>query len=62
MVDRTLESPVQISMRKSQIKFESNDRTFNVIRASTYGQGYLNRQVIMLLYSLDVPDTFFMDL
>jgi hypothetical protein len=43
------------------VKFEAEDLSFNVIRASTFGQGYLNRQLIMLLYCLGVPESYFME-
>ena len=52
----------QIALRQSQIKFEADDLTFNVIRCATYGQGYLNRQVITLLYCLGVPESFFISM
>ncbi len=57
-----MEAPIKIQLRQSQIKFEAQDLSFNVIRASTFGQGYFNRQVIMLLYCLGVPETYFTDL
>ena len=50
-----------VALRPSQIKFESEDFSFNVIRASTYGQGYLNRQIILLLHCLGVPEEWFFD-
>ena len=56
-----LKEPFEVSLRTSQVKFEAEDLTFNVIRASTFGQGYLNRQLIMLLYCLGVPESYFME-
>ena len=50
----------QIHLRDSQIKFEADDLTFNVIRCATFGQGFLNRQVIILLGCLGVPDHYFL--
>ena len=47
-------------MRKSQIKFQSQDLTLNVIRCSTFGQGYFNRSLILLLSCLGVPDPYFL--
>lgn len=41
------------------IKFPSPDLTLNVIRCSRWSQGFLNRQVINLLYSLGVPIDYF---
>jgi RNA-dependent RNA polymerase len=49
-----------IQLRQSQIKFFSNDLTFNVIRCATFGQGYLNRQIITLLNCLGVPESYFL--
>ena len=59
MVKNELEGR-QIQLRKSQTKFSSDDLSFNVIRCSTFGQGYLNRSLIILLSSLGVPDDYFM--
>ena len=49
-----------IQLRDSQIKFQSEDLTFNVIRCSTYGQGFFNRSLILLLSCLGVPDEYFL--
>ena len=49
-----------IEMRQSQIKFKSNDYFLEAVRGSTFTQGYLNRQVILLLSCLGVPDEVFM--
>lgn len=59
MVKKELEGK-QIQLRKSQTKFSSDDLSFNVIRCSTFGQGYFNRSMIILLSSLGVPDEYFM--
>ena len=58
MVKKELEGK-QIQLRKSQTKFQSDDLSFNVIRCSTYGFGYFNRSIIILLSSLGVPDEYF---
>ena len=58
MVKKELEGR-QIHLRKSQTKFGSDDLTFNIIRCSTFGQGYFNRSLIILLSSLGVPDEYF---
>jgi len=58
MVKKELEGR-QIHLRKSQTKFPSEDLTFNVIRCSTFGQGYLNRSIILLLNCLGVSDDYF---
>ena len=48
-----------IELRPSQLKFQTQDLFLEVIRCSTYSQGYLNRQVILLLSNLGVPDKVF---
>ncbi|KAI8880281.1 RdRP-domain-containing protein, partial [Backusella circina FSU 941] len=52
----------KVQLRPSQIKFESEHLTLEVIRTSTYIHGYLNRQVITILLSLGVKDQVFLDL
>lgn len=42
------------------IKFKSNEYPLEVVRGSTFTQGYLNRQVILLLSCIGVPDDIFM--
>lgn len=60
-VDKDLtDGPVKVQLRPSQIKFESKHLTLEVIRTSTYIQGYLNRQIITLLSALGVKDEVFM--
>ena len=51
-----------IQVRNSQIKFESDDLGLNVVRCATFSQGYLNRQIIILLNCLGVPEEIFIDL
>jgi hypothetical protein len=58
---KDLPSPYKVQMRDSQIKFPSEDLSFNVIRCGTFSQGFLNRQVITLLYCLGVPESYFID-
>jgi len=58
MVKKELEGR-QIQLRNSQTKFPSNDLSFNVIRCSTFGQGYLNRSIILLLKCIGVSDDYF---
>lgn len=41
------------------MKFKCDEFPLEVIRCATFSQGYLNRQVIMLLNCLGVPDTVF---
>jgi len=48
MYDNTLKGK-KIQFRESQEKFKSPDMQLEVIRCATYSQGYLNRQVIMLM-------------
>lgn len=52
---------VDVCLRESQLKFESADLTFNTIRVSTFSPGFLNRQTILLLDSLGVPQQYFID-
>ena len=47
-------------LRKSQVKFPSENLTLEVVRCATFSQGYLNKQVILLLHSLGVPVDYFM--
>jgi hypothetical protein len=62
-VDKDLDSKnVKVQLRPSQIKFESEHLTLEVIRTSTYIPGFLNRQVITLLSALGVKDDVFMQL
>ena len=49
-----------VQLRDSQTKFPSEDLSLNVIRCSTFGQGFLNRSIILLLSSLGVNDDFFL--
>ena len=61
MVDASL-SGRQIKLRKSQSKFVAkNNRDFNVIRLSKFNQGYLNKQIMMLLNSIGAPEAYFME-
>lgn len=60
MLNPTLKGRTVV-LRDSQIKFESLDTNFNIIRCSTFSQGYLNRQIIILLNSLGVPEEVFLN-
>lgn len=42
-------------------KFKSENRTLEVIRCATFSQGFLNRQVIMLMSCQGVTDEIFME-
>jgi RNA-dependent RNA polymerase len=48
-----------VELRSSQLKFKTPDYPLEVIRCATFSQGYLNRQVILLLSNLGVPDEVF---
>ena len=48
-----------IHLRKSQIKFDSEDTSLNVCSVSNYKETFLNRQYIILLSSLGVKDEIF---
>ncbi|KAJ3122031.1 RNA-dependent RNA polymerase [Nowakowskiella sp. JEL0407] len=62
-VDPTLEGN-QLHVRPSMRKFEApTSRTFEIVRSSRIcRQGYLNRQLILLLSHLGIPDEIFQDL
>jgi hypothetical protein len=49
-----------VELRPSMIKFKSPEYPLEVVRGSTFTQGYLNRQVILLMNCLGVPDDVFM--
>ena len=51
-----------VRLRSSQIKFASNDLSLNVVRCATFSQGYLNRQLIILLSCMGVPNEVFLEL
>ena len=51
-----------IELRKSMIKFECDEYPLEIIRGSTFSQGYLNRQVILLTSCIGVPDEVFLNL
>lgn len=51
-----------VLVRPSMIKFDSNDTELGIIRASTFSQGYLNRQIITLLNTLGVPKEIFISM
>lgn len=49
-----------LQYRPSMKKFESQNTKLEVIRCATFSQGFLNRQVIMLMSCQGVPDDIFM--
>ena len=49
----------KVQLRSSQTKFPSEDLSLNVIRCSTYGQGFLNRSIIQLLHCLGIEKEYF---
>jgi RNA-dependent RNA polymerase len=53
---------VMIEVRPSQVKFASEKYSLDVIRYASFSQGHLNRQVIILLSALQVPDEVFLKL
>jgi len=52
----------EIRLRPSQEKFSSRLEELNVIRVSHYQVGFLNRQFIMIMSALGLPDDLFMEL
>jgi hypothetical protein len=61
-VDPEIKEKECIHVRPSMIKFESTDTELGIIRCSSFSQGYLNRQIIVLLSSLGVPNNIFIDM
>ena len=57
------EAPMKglVEVRPSMRKFKGQDWDLGIIRCATYSVAYLNRQVIMLLSSLKVPDHVFLE-
>ncbi|KKA27940.1 hypothetical protein TD95_001211 [Thielaviopsis punctulata] len=53
---------MEVHIRKSQEKFQSDFNALEIIRVSQYSIATLNRQTIVVLSSLGVPDEVFMEL
>ncbi|KIW15418.1 hypothetical protein PV08_05464 [Exophiala spinifera] len=52
---------VDIKIRPSQYKFDSTSDELEIIRVSEFWQPYLNRQLILVLSHLGVPDAVFLN-
>lgn len=50
-----------VIVRPSMKKFESDDYTLEIVRAASYMKGFLNRELIVLLGTLGVPDNILAD-
>lgn len=50
----------QVLLRSSQMKFPAGNLTLELVRCATFSQGYLNRQLIVLLHCLGAPIEFFL--
>ncbi|KAG8051760.1 hypothetical protein GUJ93_ZPchr0001g32555 [Zizania palustris] len=50
---------IRLSLRPSMRKFESNHSVLEVVAWTRFQPGFLNRQIITLLSSLNVPDAMF---
>lgn len=50
---------IRLSLRPSMHKFESNHTVLEVVSWTKFQPGFLNRQIITLLSSLNVPDAIF---
>ena len=48
-----------LELRPSQLKFPTSNFTFEVCKVAGFTQGYLNRQIIVLLSSLGITNDFF---
>ena len=57
---KTKDMQGQIEVRPSMKKFTGAEFDLGVIRCATFSVAYLNRQIIMLLSCLKVPDNLFM--
>jgi RNA-dependent RNA polymerase len=53
--------PQGVHIRPSQQKFETNQNGLEIIRWSQYSLATLNRQLILVLSALDIPDRVFHD-
>ena len=51
----------EVHIRKSQYKFDAMHNGLEIIRHSQYTMASLNRQLIVVLSALDVPDSVFLD-
>ncbi|CAI7578194.1 unnamed protein product [Penicillium glandicola] len=51
--------PQEVHIRPSQQKFETNQAGLEIIRWSQYSLATLNRQLILVLSALDIPDEVF---
>ncbi|KAF8976911.1 hypothetical protein BGZ46_007836, partial [Entomortierella lignicola] len=52
----------RVEIRPSMIKFEVNHKVLEVIKTSAFIPSYLNRQIIILLSAIGVPDKVILDL
>lgn len=52
----------EIRMRPSQVKFTSNLKELNVVRVAKYQVAFLNRQFIMIMEALGVPQGLFVQI
>ncbi|EXJ86569.1 hypothetical protein A1O3_03522 [Capronia epimyces CBS 606.96] len=59
VIDPTL-SAIDIKIRPSQYKFECESDELEIIRVSEFWQPFLNRQLILVLSDLGVPDQVFL--
>jgi len=50
-----------VELRESQLKFKTSDYYLEVVRGATFTQGYLNRQIILLMSCLGMPDEVFLN-
>ncbi|KAI0524882.1 hypothetical protein KFK09_004272 [Dendrobium nobile] len=50
---------IRLSLRPSMNKFDSGHNVLEIVSWTRFQPGFLNRQIVTLLSSLDVPDTVF---
>ncbi|KAJ7958770.1 RNA-dependent RNA polymerase [Quillaja saponaria] len=53
---------IRLSLRPSMNKFQSHHTTLEICSWSRFQPGFLNRQIIILLLALDVPDEIFWEM
>lgn len=61
-VDPNLPKGVHVQLRPSQIKFDTDHLELEVVKIATYRNGYLNRQIIILMSALGVRDAYVLEL
>ena len=61
-LDPTMPPYLKIRLRSSMRKFDSSHLKLEVVRATTYQLGHLNREIILILSALGIKDGVFLNL